>query len=74
VPIAAALNPYVWTPQVLAPASTQPASGSMASFGPTQGGVVLFKLNNSVYSDRPLTLQIRLPGQTRVAATISLDL
>jgi len=74
VPIDAALNPYAWTPQLLAPLGTEPASGSMASFGPTQGGVVLFRLSDSAYSNRPLTLQIRLPGQTEVAATISLDL
>ncbi len=74
MPIDASLNPYAWTPQILAPQDTEPASGSMASFGPTQGGVVVFKLNNSVYSNRPLTLQIRLPGRTEVAATISLDL
>lgn len=74
VPIDASLNPYAWTAQVLPPLSTEPAAGSMASFGPTQGGVVLFKLNNNVYSNRPLILQIRVPGETQVAATISLDL
>ena len=74
VPIDASVNPYAWTAQLLAPQDTEPAAGSMASFGPTQAGVVLFKLDNSVYSNRPLTLQIRLPGQTKVAATISLDL
>ena len=74
VPIDTSVNPYAWSPQLLQPLDIEPATGSMASFGPTQGGVVLFRLNNSVYSNRPLTLQIRLPGQTKVAATISLDL
>ena len=74
VPIDGSVNPYAWTSQILAPLGTEPSSGSMASFGPTQGGVVLFKLDNSVYSDRPLIFQIRLPGQATVAATISLDL
>jgi len=74
VPVDASVNPYAWTPQLLQPRDTEPAAGSMASFGPTQGGVVLFRLNNSVYSNRPLTLQIRLPGETKIAATISLDL
>ncbi len=74
VPINAQVNPFAWTAQILQPQGIQPASGSLASFGPTQGEVVLFKLNNSVYSNRPLILEIRLPGQTKVAATISLDL
>ena len=74
VPIDASVNPYAWTPQILGRRAPSRRLAACASFGPTQGGVVVFKLNNSVYSNRPLTLQIRLPGRTEVAATISLDL
>jgi hypothetical protein len=45
----------------------------LASFGPTQGGLLLFKLDTSVYDNRPLTLEIRGPSG-RVWGTISLDL
>ena len=35
---------------------------STASNGSTGGGLILFKLNESVYSNRPLTLEIFAPG------------
>ena len=59
--------------QTLKPLGTEPEPDSTAYFGPTQGGEVLFKLNNSVYSNRPLTLQIFAPGQSR-PSLVSLDL
>ncbi len=68
-----AVNPFAWTPRILGPRETEPEPGSLAGFGPTQGGLVLFRLNDSVYSNRPLTLEIRAPGQFR-PSTISLDL
>lgn len=67
------LNPYVWTPQRLSPGGIEPGPDTTASFGPTQGGLLLFKLNTSVYDNRPLTLEIRGPSG-RVWASISLDL
>lgn len=67
------LNPLAWGPQSLAPSGTEPAPGTAAWSVPPQGGLVLFKLNNSVYSNRPLTLQIYAPGQTK-PSTVSLDL
>ena len=70
-----ALNAYAWTAQALAPNAIQPASDTMASFGPTQGELLLFKLPNSVYDSRPLALEIRSPGTSRMLwGTISLDL
>jgi hypothetical protein len=66
-----ALNPYAWTPQALAPLQTQPAPDTTASFGPTQGELLLFKIGNSAYANRPLTLTIYGGG---TPATISLDL
>ncbi|MBV8430496.1 MAG: hypothetical protein JO244_05005 [Solirubrobacterales bacterium] len=67
------LNPYAWTSQSLAPGATEPAPDTTASFGPTQGSLLLFKLPTTVYDNRPLTLEIRSPSGKRWA-TISLDL
>jgi hypothetical protein len=69
-----AANPYAWTPRSLAPGATQPAPDTPASWGPTQGELLLFKLNQSVYSNRPLMLQIRSPSTGKLWASISLDL
>jgi hypothetical protein len=70
-------NPYVWTSTALAPGDTEPAPNSTTGYGPTQGGLLLFKLpasgDKNVYSNRPLTL--RIYGYTgKVWATVSLDL
>ena len=73
VAVDSALNPYAWKPQPLSPGATEPGPDTTASFGPTQGGLLLFKLNTSVYDNRPLTLEIRGPTQ-KVWGTISLDL
>ncbi len=73
VPINRVVNPYVWTAQTLAPGAIEPGSDTTASFGPTQGGLLLFKLDTSVYDNRPLTLEILGPSR-RVWGTISLDL
>jgi hypothetical protein len=67
-------NGYAWTPQRLAPGAIQPGPDTQASFGPTQGGLLLFKLNNTVYDNRPLTLEIRGGPAHKVWSTISLDL
>jgi hypothetical protein len=68
-----ALNPYAWTSQALAPGGTEPRPDTTASFGPTQGQLLLFKIGNSAYANRPLTLVIRSAAGQRLAA-ISLDL
>jgi hypothetical protein len=73
VPIDASLNPYAWTAQRLVPGGTEPGVDTTASDGPTQGGLVLFKLNDSVYSNRPLTLHIFAPGEAK-PSSVSLDL
>ncbi len=70
----AGLNPYAWTSQSLAPGAIEPNPTTTAGYGPTGGRLLLFKLGNSVYDNRPLTLQIRAPSGNRVWATISLDL
>lgn len=73
LPINPALNGYAWESQPLAPGAIQPGPDTQASFGPTQGGLVLFKLPNTVYDNRPLTLEIRGPSGN-LESTISLDL
>jgi hypothetical protein len=67
-----AVNGYAWTGQTLGPSAIEPELNTTASFGPTQGGLVLFKLPTSVYSNRPLTLVINAPGGGK--GEISLDL
>ncbi len=73
IPLDPALNEYVWEPTLLKPNGTQPVPDSVAYFGPTQGGLLLFRINVSAYSNRPLILEIRGPvGQ--VWARVSIDL
>lgn len=67
------LNAYAWSPQSLYPGGVEPAPDTTASFGPTQGSLLLFKLNNTVYDNRPLTLEIKSPSG-KVWGTIALDL
>jgi hypothetical protein len=67
------VNPFAWTSMVLANLDTEPAPNTVASLGPTQGGLLLFKVNSSVYSNRPLTLHILGPGNHPLGG-ISLNL
>ena len=73
VSLTASQNPYAWTQQTLQPDGTEPAADTTASFGPTQGGLLLFELDDSIFSNRPLTLEIFAPGQAK-PTTVSLDL
>ena len=67
------VNGYAWTQQVLAPSAIEPEPNSTASEGPTQGGLLLFKLPTAVYANRPLTLFIYPHGGGKTGE-ISLDL
>lgn len=69
----ASVNPYAWTSQKLSPDAIEPVADSAAADGSTGGGLILFKLNQSVYSNRPLTLKIYSPGATK-PSVVSLDL
>jgi hypothetical protein len=73
IPINPLVNPFAWTAQTLLPSGTEPEIGSMAYYGPTQGGELLFRINDSAYSNRPLTLEIHAAGQAQ-PSMISLDL
>ena len=68
-----ALNPFAWTSETLRPGSVQPSPETIAGQGPTQGGLLLFKVNTDAYSNRPLTLFI-LGSNNQKLASISLDL
>jgi hypothetical protein len=67
------INPYTWTSRYLAPGAIQPGPDTTASFGPTQGGLLLFELPSTVYDNRPLMLRIYPPAGGPYAS-ISLDL
>jgi hypothetical protein len=73
IPLDTTLNDFAWTAMTLAPGAVQPGPGTIAANGPTQGGLLLFKLPQSVYSNRPLTLLIRSPAG-KLWATVSLNL
>jgi hypothetical protein len=73
IPLNPHVNPFAWTSEDLRPNGQQPTPGSIAFYGPAQGGELLFKLNNSIYSNRPLTLEIHAPGVAK-PSSVSLDL
>ncbi len=74
VALNASLNPYAWTAQKLSPDGIEPAGGSTASDGNNGGGLILFKLSENVYSNRPLTLLVFAPGAIKPSSRVSLDL
>jgi hypothetical protein len=67
------VNPLAWTTMTLQPLGTEPQPDSPGFYSATQGQELLFKINNSAYSNRPLTLQIYAAGQAQ-PSTVSLDL
>jgi hypothetical protein len=69
----ASVNPFAWTSQKLSPDGIEPVADSVASDSSPGGGLILFKLNESVYSNRPLTLKVFAPGSSK-ASNVSLDL
>jgi hypothetical protein len=68
-----AVNMFAYTPTTLQPNGTYPIPGTPAFYSPPQGALLLFKINDSAYANRPLTLQIHAAGQAQ-PSTISLDL
>jgi hypothetical protein len=65
-------NRYAWTSMTLKPLQIEPLPDSTAERGATQGAELLFKIKTSVYSNRPVRLEIRAPNQD--TASVSLDL
>jgi hypothetical protein len=68
-----ALNPFAWTSETLQPQDTEPGEDTTAAQAFTQGGLLLFKLNSTIYNNRPLTLFILSPDNKKIGE-ISLDL
>jgi hypothetical protein len=73
LPLNSTANEYAWTSMQLGPHGVQPGPDTTAFSGPTQGSELLFKLSTSVYNNRPLTLEIHVPGSSKISQ-ISLDL
>ncbi|MFZ0090163.1 MAG: hypothetical protein WAL63_11690 [Solirubrobacteraceae bacterium] len=67
------VNPFAWTAQTLQPNTTEPGPNTVAQAGPTQGGLLLFKMSDSIYANRPLILFI-LNAANQKLASISLNL
>jgi hypothetical protein len=67
------VNPFAWVSQVLVNQEIEPGPNTVAASGPTQGGLLLFKMSSAVYSNRPLTLWI-LGADNRKLGGISLNL
>jgi hypothetical protein len=67
------INEFAWTAQTLKPLNTEPGPDTVGADGPTQGGLILFKLDSAVYANRPLTFYILGPDGRR-QASISLNL
>lgn len=67
------INEFAWTPATLHDLGTFPGPNTVASEGPTQGGLLLFKLSSTAYSNRPLTFWILSPEGKKLGG-ISLNL
>jgi len=77
-----ATNIFTWNPAgqlqpdgLLKPDWIYPPASSIAGSGPVrQGALLLFKLSDDVYQNRPLVLEIYDSASVKPAAVISLDL
>jgi hypothetical protein len=72
-PLNTNVNPFAWVPQTLTKNQIYPTPDSIIGSSSPGGGLVLFKLNQSVYSNRPLTLVMYAHGTSR-PSFVSLDL
>ncbi len=72
-PLNPGVNPYAWSSQALGPDGIEPLPDSAGSASSPGGGEILFKLNQAVYSNRPLTLEVYAPGSSK-PSHIALDL
>ncbi len=67
-----ATNRFVYRPLAIAGHGQIPDPSSAAFSSPTQGAVILFKVTEASYDNRPLVLSIADPTSTRTA-TVDLD-
>lgn len=54
-------NPFDYEPQILGPGDVLPSTNEAASYSPTQGLMLLFKVTNSTLDNRPLEMKIVSP-------------
>jgi hypothetical protein len=66
-------NVFAYTPINLEPRSLVPADGSLASTGPTQGTLLLFRLTIDSLANRPLEFHIKSPTNPAEVGTVNLD-
>jgi hypothetical protein len=72
IPIDTNINRVAYRPAEVGPGDQIPVPGSLARENLTQGGLVLFKVPNTAYDNRPLELIIESPdGEGE--ATVDLD-
>ncbi len=68
-----ATNLFAYRPGYVAPNNRVPAPDTVASQGPTQGAVLLYKIEVESLSERPLTLRIVDPRDPSQTASAELD-
>jgi hypothetical protein len=74
VPIDPKSNPFVFQPRTVAPKGQLPLPDSAGQINTTQGGLVLFKIPATNFTNRPLTLTITSPtGNKADDAEVTLD-
>jgi hypothetical protein len=66
-------NLFAYRPGYVPPKGRVPALDTVAANGPTQGAVLLYKLNVESLNERPLTLKIVDPGDDTQTASAELD-
>jgi hypothetical protein len=72
LPIDTDLNPFAFEPGDVPPKTVIPLSTSAAGQGPIQGLMLLFKIRNESFSNRPLELKFRNGGSGQ-EGTYALD-
>jgi hypothetical protein len=67
-------NVFAYRPAPVQPESTLPEPNSAARNNPSvQGSLLLFKVQNASFANRPLELAIKQPGTEPAEATVDLD-
>jgi hypothetical protein len=66
-------NSFVYRGGTVAPGGTLPVPDSVAAAGPTQGALLLFKIQIASLSNRPLTIKIVDPTDATQTASAELD-
>jgi hypothetical protein len=68
-----AVNPFAYRPETIARNSRLPALDTTAANGPTQGALLLFKIQVVSLDNRPLTLKVVDPTDAAETASAELD-